>query len=147
MRVWFCWLQVHEKVVDYTWCTSDTNVTCADYIQNNPGATNCSCRVTFELTDDFPVFITVSSALFKNAACHLLFLLYVVYWCFFWVDFAFWFCYLLHWHYWLGDQAVKIYYLLRTFSCHTAGKTGKMPVKTVVCVCVFFLFYCLLSIR
>lgn len=45
---------VHEKVVDYTWCTSDTNVTCAVYVESHLGATNCSCRVTFELTEDFP---------------------------------------------------------------------------------------------
>jgi len=44
--------------VDYTWCTSDNNVQCAEYIEANLGATNCSCRITFELSDDFPVFIT-----------------------------------------------------------------------------------------
>jgi len=49
------WFQVHEKVVDYTRCTSNTSVVCADYIETHPGATNCSCRVTFQLTDDFPV--------------------------------------------------------------------------------------------
>jgi len=45
--------------VDYTWCTSDTNVTCADYVESHLGATNCSCRVTFELSDDFPVLLFV----------------------------------------------------------------------------------------
>lgn len=44
---------VHEKLVDYTWCKSDGNVTCAEYIESNLGATSCSCRVTFDLTDDF----------------------------------------------------------------------------------------------
>lgn len=52
-------MQVHEKVVDYTWCQSDSEVVCADYIETHIGATNCSCTVTFELTEDFPVFVTI----------------------------------------------------------------------------------------
>lgn len=47
--------------MDYTWCKSDNNVTCADYIESNPGATNCSCRVKFELSNDFPVIAIISS--------------------------------------------------------------------------------------
>jgi len=48
-------LQVHEKVVEYTWCTSESNLTCAEYLETNLGATDCLCRITFQLTDDFPV--------------------------------------------------------------------------------------------
>jgi len=50
--------------VDYTQCTTDTNVTCADYIETHLGATNCTCKVPFELTDDFPVFVFVLATLF-----------------------------------------------------------------------------------
>jgi len=59
--VWFCCFQVQEKVVEYTWCKTDTDVMCANYIQTNLGATNCSCRVAFELTEDFLVFIVVTN--------------------------------------------------------------------------------------
>lgn len=55
-----CGFQVQEKVVDYTLCTkNESNDTCAEYIQENLGAADCSCKLVFELTEDFPVCITI----------------------------------------------------------------------------------------
>jgi len=57
--------------VDYTWCKTNSNVVCADYIQTEVGAINCSCRVTFELTDDFPVFIVAVDSSLLVTVCNL----------------------------------------------------------------------------
>lgn len=49
--------EVSEHVIDYTNCiqVGTNNLTCSDYIVNNPNGATCKCQIDFTLDKDFAV--------------------------------------------------------------------------------------------